>query len=474
MGDKINSAISQQNAGYEAAREQEGRGGFDAMRLTGNVLSPVNVLGAKFLPKAPTTASQSFQQGAGIGALYGAQNPVNNIGQDESFFGEKAKQVATGAAAGGVVSPATYALARTLAPKASAEWQKLKDAGVNTTIGQRLGGMLAGAEEKLQSLPFAGDFISKAKNRSLESWNNATINKALDPIGQKVSGAGHEAVKEAGDKLSAAITKGESMLGGFKVDNASINSLQTSVANATNLTQQGKNAINEMIGLVKQNTSPNGSILAEGYNELNSKLSKEIARYSGASDVYQRTVGDVLEQLQSTLKDSAMKANPDAAKLINAGKEGWANLVRIEGASKAAAGNKVNTGVFTPSQLMSAVRGADTSVRDRATARGDALLQDWAQTGIKVLGDKVPNSGTFDRAINGASLVAGLTNPTLGAAMAAGTGATAGLYSQAGQKALIKLATERPEYAQKLAELLRKSAPYAGVPAAAPFMQSGN
>jgi hypothetical protein len=477
LGDKVNPAIQQQNAGYEQAREQEGRDGFDAMRLTGNILSPVNLLGAKLLPKAPTSGGQAFKQGAGIGALYGAQSPVNDTPQDGSYFGEKAKQVAIGAGSGGVISPAMYGLSKALAPKASAEWQKLKDAGVNTTIGQRLGGILGGAEEKAQSLPFAGDFISKARNKSLESWNTATLNKTLEPIGEKTSSFGHEGVKEAGDKLSAAITKGESMLGGFKIDDATnkaISDLESGVMNATNLTSQGKKAVNEMVGLVKQNTSPNGTMLAEGYNELNSKLSKEIARYSGANDVYQQSVGDALKQLQSTLKDNAMRANPDAAKLINAGKEGWANLVRVEGAAKAAASNKVNTGVFTPSQLMSAVRGADTSVRDRATARGDALLQDWAQTGLKVLGDKVPNSGTFDRAVNGAALVGAMTDPTLATSLAGGTAATAMLYSQVGQKALVKLATERPELAQKLAELLRKSAPYAGIPAAYPMLNSGN
>jgi hypothetical protein len=475
LGDKVNPAISQQNAGYEQAREQEGRGGMDWSRLAGNIASPVNVLGARFLPKAPTSGGQAFKQGAGIGALYGAENPVNDIPQDGSYLGEKANQVAIGAGSGGVITPAMYGLSKALAPKASAEWQKLKDAGVNTTIGQRLGGILGGVEEKMTSwMPSPiSEPIANARSKAIESFNTATYNKALESIGEKVNGAGHNIAKETAQKLGDAIQRGEAQLGGFKLDSNDLSNLESSVSNATNLTKQGKNAVNEMIGLVKQNISPNGTILAEGYNEVNSKLSKEIARYSGANDVYQQSVGDALKQLQSTLKDSAMKANPEAADLINRAKAGYAMYIRAEGAAKSASSNN-NTGVFTPKQLMQAVRSADNSVRDRATAHGDALLQDWAQTGLKVLGDKIPNSGTINRGADLASVAAMVHNPALIPLAAAGTVGAHVAYSPKGQQALTNLATNRPEIALKLAELLRKSAPYAGIPAAYPMLNSGN
>lgn len=475
LGGKVNPAIKIQNAGYESARTQQGRDGFDWSRLAGNIASPVNMLAAKFLPQAPTSGGGAIKQGAGIGGAFAAMNPVTNIPEDKSYFGEKAKQVGIGAGTGGLVSGSMYGLANVLAPKASAEWQKLKDAGVNTTIGQRLGGILNATEEKAQSLPFVGGFISNARQNSLDDWNNATINKTLEPIGERVTGSGHEAVKEASQKLSNAIQKGESMLGGFKLDDEAVTGLsqiEEGVKNASNLTPIGKKGFNEALALVKQNISPNGSILAEGYNELNSKLTQLASRYKGSPDAYQQNLGDAIAQLQSVIKDSAMRANPEAADLINRAKAGYAASIRVEGATKAAASNKLNTGVFTPAQLMQAVRSADTSVRDRATSHGDALLQDWAQTGLKVLGDKVPNSGTFDRAANGAALVGLLTQPQMIPPAIAGTAATAGIYSKTGQKLLNKLATDRPEIALKMAEILKKSAPFAGLPLIYPALQA--
>jgi hypothetical protein len=307
-----------------------------------------------------------------------------------------------------------------------------------------------------------GDFISQARGRALQSWNAATLNDAVAPVGGVVTKAGHDGVAEAGDILSQAYKKGTDMLGGFTLDKPAmqgITNLESGVENATNLTDQGKKAISNMVGLVKQQVSPNGTILADGFKEIDSKLNQEIAKYSGSSDVYQRGVGDALKQLQSVITDNAKRANPEAAKLLDGADQGWAKLVRIEGAAKAAASNKSNPGTFTPGQLLSSVRANDQSVRDRATARGDALMQKWAQDGVEVLGDKVPNSGTFDRGANGAALVGLATNPQYIAPAAAAVGATGALYSTPGQKLAVALTTNRGDRAKLLAEKLRNMVP---------------
>ena len=201
--------------------------------------------------------------------------------------------------------------------------------------------------------------------------------------------------------------------------------------------------------------------MADGYKELDSKLGQEASRLSGSTDAYQKNTGDAIKQLNSIITDNAKRANPEAAQMLNDADLAWAKLVRVEGATKAAAGNKVNNGIFTPSQLLSAVRGADDSVRGRSTARGDALMQDWAQSGIKVLGDKVQNSGTFDRGINGAALAGLATNPHLIAPAAIATGLTAALYNPSITKGINYLSTARPQAAKSLAQGLRKFIPLA-------------
>jgi hypothetical protein len=47
--------------------------------------------------------------------------------------------------------------------------------------------------------------------------------------------------------------------------------------------------------------------------------------------------------------------------------------------------------------LMQAVKKGDRSVRKGAFARGDALLQDWADDAAAILPNELPNSGTADR-----------------------------------------------------------------------------
>jgi len=83
----------------DAGREAYGSEGFDAMRTMGHVVSPVMLKAMKLAPAA--TAAGRVGQGAGIGAAAGAAAPVTN---DESYFGPKAGQIASGAALGGAVT----------------------------------------------------------------------------------------------------------------------------------------------------------------------------------------------------------------------------------------------------------------------------------------------------------------------------------------------------------------------------------
>ena len=408
----------------------------------------------------PTFAAQALG-GVAQGAALGAASPVTSSGD---YWQNKTNQLKTGAEFGAASPILGSALARIISPKASQAYNDLSNSGVAPTIGQRLGGAMNSIEEKSQSLPIIGDFISKGRNNALNSYNVATLNNIVKPLGSEITQAGHEGVKQAGDIVSANYEKGKAMLGGFKVDdqaNGQLQQLQDGIANATNLTDQGKNQINSLIALVKQNISPNGSMLAEGYNELDSKLGLESRRLLSSTDAYQKNTGDAVNQLNSIITDNAKRANPEAAKLLDDSAAAWAKLVRVEGATKAAASNKVNNGIFTPSQLLSAVRGADDSVRGRATARGDALMQDWAQAGIKVLGDKVPNSGTFDRGINGAAIMGAFANPHLIAPAAMATGLTAALYNPSITKGINYLSTARPQAAKSLAQGLRQFIPLA-------------
>lgn len=109
MGEGINEALRRKEEEYQAGREASGRTGFDAMRLAGNVIDPVAVLGMKGLSSiAPViTAGERIRQGAGIGGAIGLASPVTS---GDDFEAEKNRQAGAGMAIGGAI-PAGIAAA---------------------------------------------------------------------------------------------------------------------------------------------------------------------------------------------------------------------------------------------------------------------------------------------------------------------------------------------------------------------------
>ncbi|HZZ91985.1 MAG TPA: hypothetical protein VFE23_05440 [Usitatibacter sp.] len=133
----VNQRVAQENAQYENARADAGRGGFDAARMLGNVAVTAPV-------PMGSTAATSLLGTAGKGALQGAAGNALQPVEDTSggYWKQKLKDAATGALVGGIAAPAVNALARVVSPNASVNpnLKLLTDEGVQPTIGQTLGG----------------------------------------------------------------------------------------------------------------------------------------------------------------------------------------------------------------------------------------------------------------------------------------------------------------------------------------------
>lgn len=425
--------------------------GIDWARMGGNVLSPANLAIASRLPAAATLTGR-MAQGAATGGAIGALTPTNA----DDYWQSKAEQVGTSAAFGGALPAVTGGIARVLSPKASVnpEVAMLRSEGVNPTIGQTLGGRWNALEEKLTSVPILGDAISNARGKAVEQFNKAALNRTVAPLGQKVSEAGHKGVQEAGDIISNAYNQGKAALGHFQLDGQGVKELAAVRSMAANLPDKERKMFDSAWGVMSNEMSPNGSFLADSFKRLDSKLGKDAARFTGSSDAYQQQLGDAIKEMNRVLVDNAKRANPQAAEILGRADKAYANLVRVEGAATQAKGN---SGVFTPGQLGIAARQADSSVRDRATARGSALMQDLSTAGQNVLGNKVPNSFTTDRAlIAGGGLGAYLIDPIIPAGLLGG----AAMYSPVAQKALNAAVTARPKISQPIAERVRNSFPY--------------
>lgn len=451
----VDALTRQQEQEYQARRTAGGESGFDAWRAGGNVVSPMNLLIASRLPVGGASLASRLGAGAlggGVSAALGS--PVSEI---DDYWSEKGKQAGVGAVGGALLAPVVGAVSRVISPNASTnpELALLKEGNVQPTIGQTLGGWANRTEEKLQSLPIVGDAITAARQRAREQLNAAAINRATEPVGARVQGAGTAAVDDAHQAVSQAYDKGKAMLGNFQIDAQAAGEFQQLRSMTMGLPDKERNAFNNILDAIKTDVNPNGSVVADGFKRIDSKLGKEAASFSGSSDAYQQKLGDAVKQLQSIFTDNAKRANPQAAQILADADQGFANLVRVEGAS---VGAKGTGGVFSPGQLLTAVRGADRSVRDNATARGQALMQDLASAGQSVLGNKVPNSGTADRLIlgGGALLGGGAVNLGIPAALLGG----AATYSPQVQSLLRMLASSRPQAAQPIADSLKKVAPY--------------
>lgn len=439
---------------YQRRRAAQGETGFDGYRTIGNVASPANLAIASRLPVAASLAGR-MGMGAAGGAGMSALNPVT---EGDDYWGSKRTQMGVGAVLGTATPAIAAGARRVISPNASkdAALEMLKAEGVEPTVGQALGGRWNALEEKMQSIPILGDAISLARVRALNGFNKAAINRATDKVGVDVDVAGQEGVRKAGDAISQVYDDALNQITGVKLDNTFNNQLAQLRFMAGGLTDSMKSKFNTAIDqTLMRKVSRAGSILPDDYKAIDSELGNLAGRYGKSQVASEQELGDAVKQLQALLRDQMGRSNPKVAGMLKDADEAWANLVRVEGAGKAAK-NSPNE-LFTPGMLNTAIQTADKSVRKRAVSRGEALMQDLGNAGQQVLGNKVPNSFTTDRAlIAGGGLAGYLVNPAIPATL---LGGAAG-YTAPAQRALVSAVSSRPAGAANLAQSLRGVDPY--------------
>lgn len=461
----MNQFVTDNEKAYQDKRSAAGEDGIDGYRLAGNIAS--TIVPASKIPMAATLPAR-IGVGAGTGAAFGALQPVVNAGdrnlsslvtgeEKKDFWEEKGKQAKIGAAFGAIAPVVLSSASRLISTKASTNpmLEALRDSGVQPTIGQALGGRAAAVEEKLRSVPIVGDMIDRARNQTLETFNKSAISKALEHIGGKADEIGQEGVKKAGDSISKYYDDALSKIKGVPLDASFQSNLLQLTSMAKNLIPEMQKKFNKTVDdIVIGRASPSGSLLPEVYKKVDSEIGLVASRYGKSSSASEQELGDALSQVQNLLKQQMLRHNPHVSRQLESADAAWANLVRIEGAAKSA---KNNGGIFTPAQLNAAIQSADDSVRGRSVSRGTALMQGFGNAGQKVIGSKVPDSGTAGRIGWGAGLVgAGAVNLPVTAAVL-GTGA--GLYTRPVQNALVKLIANRPASANSIAQMVRELSP---------------
>ncbi|HQU89928.1 MAG TPA: hypothetical protein PLC58_15190 [Denitromonas sp.] len=427
--------------------------GIDWARMGGNVLSPANLAIASRVPAALSLGGR-VASGATAGGAISALTPV--VGAGDDYASQKGEQIGIGAAFGGAAPAILGGAARVISPKASTNpaVALLQKEGVKPTVGQTLGGRANAFEEKLSSMPIVGDAISNARQRGVEGFNLAALNRAVSPLGQRIATTGREGVAQAKKVLSDAYNALTPKLTfaadqQFASDVAKVQAMVGSSLPPAEYKAFEKVLREQLVGKM----TGQGRMSGESFKTIESELSRLAKGYLGDPAFDKRQLGAAYRELLISLRQNLMRTNPAHAKELQAINEGFANFARVR---KAASAIGAEEGVFTPNQLQNAVRAADESVGKGNFATGRAFMQDLSEAGKSVLGNKIPNSFTTDRALlAGGGLASGALSPAIPAGLIAGAGA----YTQPVQNLLRFLLTARPEAANALADTVRKSYP---------------
>ena len=331
----------------------------------------------------------------------------------------------------------------------SSRAQMLMDEGIDLTPGQASGQSASTIEEAV-NVPFAG--IEKARNRAVEQFNIASVNRALQPIGETLDegvSAGTSAIEQAATKIGKVYDDAYTNLGDMTVDQQFSDAYKGILAELRasglkNVRKTFKNAAGTKItdNLDDIRTVFPGTAWSQTQREFRDQ-GRKLMQGPNRNEI----LADAYSRLSLEMGKMVARQAPEVAEQVSAANQAYRMFIPIKNASLTAA-SASRGGVFTPNVLNTAIKNNSRN----AFALGRAPMQDFARAGVEVLGNRLNNSGTALRQIGQTlpSLLAGgaLFNPSAILPAAAGLGLTRAAYSPTGTRALNTLLNRRPDAVQ--------------------------
>lgn len=386
---------------------------------------------AVFIPgggQAASLASPAVNMArfATTNALAGATNRAvigEGTAQQRLERASNPKAIAADVALGGFVgrtAPSLPSAQKRVRP----EVQALAREGVQMTPGQALGGNLQKMEDASTSVPLLGAVVDKAKQRSVESFNRSAAERALRPIGEKLSPkteTGSDAILEAAEKLQDRFQQIVPKSGMVVNDPAVVQQLADLSNITAEMTDQASETLAKIINQRLIKRIVNGSLTGEAFKRVESELAEIAGRYTKMPNIADQDVGRGINFVLETLRDGLGRQNPTYAKLLADAKKGYSRLATLESAASV---KGVIGGVATPKGLRSAYLKSDKSVRRRATAQGRRSDQAFYDAGASVLPSTMGDSFTPSRLMGNpiaavGGLGVGIQNPAIGIPAAA-------------------------------------------------------
>lgn len=340
------------------------------------------------------------------------------------------RDAAIGAGVGRLV-PALPSKSKRVRP----EVQALAREGVQMTPGQALGGNVQRMEDASTSVPLLGAVVDRAKQRSVESFNRAAVERALRPIGEKLSAkteTGSDAILEAAQKLQERFQQIVPKSGMVVNDPAVVQQLSDLSNITAEMTDEASNTLSKIINQRLVKRIQDGKLTGEAFKRVESELGEIAGKYTKAPNIADQDVGRGINFVLETLRDGLGRQNPTYAKALTNAKKGYARLATLE---KAASVPGVIGGMATPKGLRTEYVKSDKSVRRRATAQGRRSDQAFYDAGATVLPATMGDSFTPSRLMGNpiaavGGLGVGIQNPAIGVPAATTILAGSAAYSK--------------------------------------------
>jgi hypothetical protein len=415
----------------DAYNEKYDVDGTDWARLGGNVATGVALAPAAIGSSLPATAVALAAEGAAGGAF------MPQVGEGD-YWKQAQDDALMGAITGGVGGTALRQGGKALTKQLNRPGMGvLREAGVQPTVGQALGGAANTAEQKLTSIPLVGDAITWARRRAAGELREAGFRQAGGAVGEAVEDTGAAGVarlQQLSDEAYDGLTKYLPEMEVTQEFAGSFDNILKEGAEAaydTPSLKAGKKFIDDYI----KPKAGSGKLLPDEIQELDSMLKTRIAK-SNSQDA-KAIFSDIRENLMS---EAAGQSDEFGAQLAKAN-DLYTQRSILQKATKAGGDE------FTPAQFDNAVKANDVAYGGGKNANnytaGRGPLRELSKAGREVLGDNVPDSGTAGRVLAGlgtgsvAGGSAAATGYLLPATIAALTGAAGA--TRVGQKGMIGL-----------------------------------
>lgn len=355
---------------------------------------------------------------------------AEGIGIDvaRKIIAERKAAPAVAKAATETIKPGAAEVPADAAAAHKARVDRLAAKDVKMTPGQIKGGAARRNEEADKSHPLKAQATIEAEDAAIRSFNRATYNEVLEPLGVKFTDKDvpdHIIGTEGIDKLHRTVSDSYNPLLPHMraVPDKPLTARLAEIRHESGplLGPYEKSLESVIDQRVLKRFGPEG-MDGHTWKLVQGDLSTLSRKFHASTDPTHHMLADAIDDVNEALTENTQRhSDPAIVEKLKKSNAAWARLVRVEGA---AANRATSGGTFTVGDLMAAIKRGDSSGRKSDFARGRALMQDFASDANAVLPNRLPDSGTAYRSSrNGMGAAAGAG---LGAHVGGPPGAVAG------------------------------------------------